>query len=306
MRMSNLNNNENDMETKNRTIVWAIDPFEEAVKPSPASLEIFRNRKVLPVSITSSDLEIKLPQLERYLKDLSFHNENTPEVLISSGNHKTDFIKKLISYSLDHEAICIALMSRGSKGLNRVIHGSFAERLIDLSPLPVLFLTEKAFTQSKRAIFATDFSKQSEDAFRNFIQFCSGYIQEVILFYVEHPSVAVVAASAVGGLPIIAPNEIFELNEIDKNQMRRWVEKYSSASLNVKISSLMKEASTSIDREVMKTWDESLVEIFGMATIKTSLQRSIFGSISREVIQNRKSLIWLWGAASEETFQNNT
>jgi len=288
------------METNKDTIVWAVDPFEDGLKPSEASLGILRGRHVLPVAISTSDHEIKKPQLDRYLKDLDFIPDQPTEVLIAETHHREDFIKKLVLYALDQNASCIALTSRGLKGIDRLITGSFAEKLLDVSPLPVLFLTDKRFNQTGKAFFSTDFSEQSETAFRNFIQFCKGHVLEIVLFYVEHPSTAAVAASAIGGVPVISPNEYFEISEIDQRNMERWVQKYSSADLAVKISPLIKDATTSISKEVMKAWDQEHVELFGISSSKTSWQRTLYGSVAHDVFMNKKSPVWIWGINANE------
>ena len=289
------------MNKKNDVVIWAIDPFEDGLKPSESSLKILRDRNVLAVAISTADHEIKKPQLDRYLKNADFTPQGDPEVLIASSHRREDFIRKLVLYALDHQASCIALTSRSLKGLDRLINGSFAEKLLDASPLPVLFLTDKGFNQTGKAFFSTDFSEQSEVAFRNFIQFCKGHVKEIILFYVEHPSVAVITASAIGGVPVIAPNEIFEISEIDKKIMDKWVQKYSSPGLAIKISPLIKDATTSITKEVLKAWEQENVEILGIATSKTAWQRTLYGSVARDVFMNKKSPVWIWGVAGNES-----
>lgn len=286
--------------TSRSVLVWSVDPNEVLLKPSGSSLRILESRNVLPVAISSPDGEITRRKLRDYLKKMKIMGVSSARLLTSDTFNRTDFVKKLILFSLENNASAIALTSHGRKGIDRLVMGSFAENLLNVSPLPVLFLTDANFKPSRRALFATDLSSESEKAFHNFAKFCDGYINELIIFHVAHSIVEDIAIYGAAGVPAMFPETFLEKSNETEAIVNDWVEKYSHTG-KFKIRVLLQDSNKSVSKSILDTCKAEEVELIGVSSSMRPWERTLFGSVARDVFRNGKIPVWIWGEnASEE------
>ena len=289
------------MKQANRSvIVWSVDPNEDVLKPSGSSLRVLESRNVLPVAVTSPNREVTKKRLREYLKEIGMLTTSFCKVLVSTTYNRTDFVKKLLVYALENQASAIALTSHGRKWLDRLVMGSFAEKMLDLSPLPILFLSDENFKPSRKAMFATDFSNESEVALRNFVRFCDGQISEIIIFHAGYSQVETIAAYSSAGVPAIFPDNFLENREENEIRIKSWAEKYSHNKEGIKIKTMIQDTTQTVSKCILDACKKEEIELIGVSSSLRPWERTVFGSVAQDIFRNGKIPVWIWGEFASE------
>ncbi len=289
--------------SKHSIVIWAVDPDDETVKPSFSTLKFLESKSVYPVSITSPDQEITQNKLYSYLVSLGICNFHQPKVLISDSYDRDDYIKKILIFALENKASAIALSSHGRKGIDRLVMGSFAEKLLNISPIPILFLTESIFDLSKKAIFATDFSKNSEVAFKNFINFCEGSIDEIIIFHAGRSLVEALGVYSAIGVPAMFPNNFLRKNDEDEKELSVWAKKYKDINSQIKISTMVIDSPNTVSKSILEACKKRKVELVGVSSTLRPWESTVFGSVSKDIFRSGIVPVWVWGEFAYEVKQ---
>jgi nucleotide-binding universal stress UspA family protein len=170
---------ENIADSPIHRIVWAVELFSvEGHFPlgSMCALEAISPAfgcEVEPVCVISS-LEVPLgtpAKLRHWLARLSLPQLRPVHFLRHEGDTIRQAAKALADYARDTRADLIAVCTHGRSGLPRLIHGSFAETLLHLSPVPLLVSNPsvKLSGPLHQIIYPTDFSE------------CSRYLFPIVL-----------------------------------------------------------------------------------------------------------------------------
>jgi len=209
---------------KSQIAIWAIDPFEGKLRPhrfevrnllawtkatgvkiQPVyilKLELSRLTSTEQVEVRASKIDEMESAIGDYLQEIGCTDTLAPRVLVVSEGAVENMVESLINYSDESDAKMIIVSSRGRKGFDRFIFGSFAETLLLKSTKPLYFLTHQIGTllaERNKVLFATDFSKNSESAFKVLLEQAKSSSSEIILY----------CAIALPSSLIIAPDDFY-------------------------------------------------------------------------------------------------
>lgn len=144
-----------------------------------------------------------------------------------------------------------------------------------------------------RAMFVTDFSAGSEDDFKEFLKFCEGKIDEVILFHAG-PSVQDSAAVHSGvGVPAIFPSSLIEETESDTED---WSARYIQNKNGLKITAMIEHGNRSESEAALELSKRLGIQLIGVS--------SCFGSVAQDLLRNRKIPVMIWGEHSQPIFKD--
>jgi hypothetical protein len=278
-------------ETRMPVVVWAVDPHDQDGMPSHSSLEALRNYRVIPVAILENDKETNFEQLKSYLNSCNV-SRLEPPIILKGHPKKSDWPDQLHAFALEHQAELIALTTHGRTGIARLFLGSFAERLLDRSYIPILFLSkeELSLSTSHRAIFATDFTIQSKKAFQTFLKFAKHSINEVIIYHANPIPLQTMAAAEIAGVPDLYPENH---NGEDAATAHLWRDELSATEPGIHLQGMINGNCTSIARGILETCAKDKIGVIGITAEKSLLEKSIFGSVAEELFRHQTGLVWV-------------
>jgi nucleotide-binding universal stress UspA family protein len=290
-------------------LVWAIDPLEREARPSRASFAALSRWaktmgwEIQPVSVatpTMKDLERGLlgsvnhvqSALDAYLK--LYPKVRRGRVLVNEHSSQGGAVSKLLRYAKQECAAAVAVSSHGRSGLDRLVLGSFAETLLETSPLPVFFLNHGAPKAEKRrnvVLFPTNFSADSRAVYQEFLQAASGTKLEVVLFHgISYP------LQLDTGMGTYLPDGYMEdqKNWAD-SEGRRWVE--DAKKRNVKAKFLLHAAGIGFmnGETVLEAAKEVGASAVVMNTTGSAVGRMLIGSVAYPVFRSNKVLTLMFG-----------
>lgn len=198
---------------------------------------------ILPVSVLSpidlgwpikavDELQMKLTggvkqRLDRVLNRISAKSKRT-EVVFSPSLSVTRSVKELCEFVEDQKADAVVLTSQmGKKMVPLTGLGSFTERLICLSKVPVMVIGRNSQVPNKilRIVFPTDFSAASRKVFEKVTALAKKY--QASLEIVHHSGPPVVPYYGEGYYGIVNPAWIEEFEDSERHRLEkkgdRWV-----------------------------------------------------------------------------------
>lgn len=303
--------------------IWAFDPKDEATKPETASLKNILagtgdKLEILPAYVVSvppypienpeeamqtNALSSAEAEIELYFKKWNFQNIKAPLILPVRSQSSKRKAAEILSLARQEKAGAILLSSHGRSGLSRLLKGSFAETLMANSHCPIFFLPRGSLLERKEeltALFATDFSDPSLQAYADFLRHCRTLKLNLILFHsVSLPSTALDSSY---GTPVILPDNFFE------DQMR-WAEKTGHDWIQMAAEQGVSARMIVIDSgigphtaEVILNQAQKVKANFIVMATQSSESRSFFlGSVAREIFRSLSCPVWVYGPHSLES-----
>jgi len=95
----------------------------------------------------------------------------------------------ILEHITEHEIDMVVMGSRGASGLNEWLVGSNTQKIVRLSPVPVLVIKEDAFDYFKldRMVFVSDFNEQVMDQFKFYVDFVQQLDAKLSLLFINTP-----------------------------------------------------------------------------------------------------------------------
>jgi nucleotide-binding universal stress UspA family protein len=285
-------------------ILWAIDPTETGVRPNPAALEILSrcagegSRTILPLYIVASASQKEGAQREAaaYVQDLGGVRVGPVQALVAGSDTRRGAVESLLGVAAEREAPCIAVSSHGRSGPSRWFLGSFAERLLEASPIPILFLSRggSGVAPEPTMLFATDFSARSRAAFDAALTFAKQAGLKVILYY--ESTIPVIAAGDLGmsGIPAALPADYLETQrDWAVEQGAAWAS--GAAALGVPVEVEVQVGGFNVAGGILNMAARRKVAVIAMASTSSLLSRALMGGVTREVFREGTCPVWLYG-----------
>lgn len=190
---------------KLKKILWAVDAFgdktiqgriSKILKPMTMGL----NANVEPVYVLSASgfpgtvnregviehIPLADKKLNELVKKSTLQKIDDPKILVqeSAGSVRKD-VSNLLSYAMECRAEVIVVATQAKSGFERLFMGSFAETLLLSSQIPVITVNPHGKIPAKIAsiLFVTNFSKESEIAFKKILDFAKQLQAKVTLFH---------------------------------------------------------------------------------------------------------------------------
>lgn len=95
----------------------------------------------------------------------------------------------ILEHISEHEIDMVVMGSRGASGLKEWLVGSNTQKIVRLSPVPVLVIKEDAFDYFKldRMVFVSDFNEQVMDQFKFYVDFVQQLDAKLSLLFINTP-----------------------------------------------------------------------------------------------------------------------
>lgn len=310
------------MKNTKQVAVWAIDPLEKETRPDrPLIRKLMNwarssNLELQPVHVLAAsgkgesfNITSAEKTAERYLSELGVVGARPVKVLMTGSASRKEQVNDLLDYADELAAKCIIVSSHGRSGLQRLVLGSFAENLLLHSAHPVIFLThlknaaenDKQFT---RALFATDFSDYSREAFLRFLKEAKRSHLDLTVFHsVSLPA----AALATGyGVPVAIPEDYFPSQlKWAKREAARWAKLAESHGVHAKLVVKDEGIGPNIADTILGTAEEQGADLIVMASVSGALTSFVIGSVAREVFRANRYPVWMYGQKALEKRQSH-
>jgi nucleotide-binding universal stress UspA family protein len=298
------------------TVLWAVDPFEEECRPSAsgaremsrwakkAGLEILPVHVVSPSARERADGLVPGPEdahatVVRYLREFGIRGLASPCVLFDESYSREGAIRKLLQLAEERDAAWIVVSSHGRSGIERLMLGSFAESLLRESERPVIFLPSGvrptgSGRKAETALFATDFSPRSQDAFSAFLAEAKRENFDLVIFHaLVYPAPVMDGMLAMGST--LPENYFAEQESWARKQGGKWVE--LAAAQGVKARFIVRSAGVlaSVGAEILDLAARERASLVAMASLSGPLARFVVGSAPYEVFRAQKCAVWIYG-----------
>jgi nucleotide-binding universal stress UspA family protein len=297
-------------------VIWAVDPFEDECRPSPSGArEMARwvrraGLELLPVYVVSPSprekAEGKIPRMEdaqatvvRYLREFGLRGVAEPCVILDNTSSRAGAIRDLLQLADERAASWIVVSSHGRSGMERLVLGSFAEALLREARQPVLFLSSKSRPvasgrKREKALFATDFSERSAQAFGLFLEDASRERFDMVIFHsLVYPMPTV---DGMMGLGSSLPESYFAEQEAwSKAEGGRWVEKAARRGINARFVVRTGGGLGSVGREILEIAAKERTRLIAMASLSGPLSRFVVGSAPYDVFRAQRCPVWIYG-----------
>lgn len=296
-------------------LVWAIDPKEKETRPSLGqfqSLKRWADRmgwEIQPVTVITpskqnlarglfGSVNYVQRQLDAVLK--KYPKVRSARVLLNDGSTQASAVEKVIRFARQEGAAALAASSHGRSGVDRMLLGSFAEKMLERSPWPVFFLSHARARKVKTrpvVLFPTDFSGDSWSAYSEFLKSASGTKLSVeLLHLVSYP------LELSMGVGAYVPNGFMEDQILwARGEGTRWVEEAKkrgvSAECHVREAGIGALSSASILDAAKEFGATAIV----MNTKSGRVGRFLLGSLAYPVFRSNQYLTILYGPRARES-----
>ena len=285
-----------------KKIVMAVDPLDRDLKLNPQAIREVRywvkhlNASVEAVYVLSCPTDLKLVRtkavaeasLVESVRELKLHVPVKTTVLIDESMSKRHEVGTLLSYVKKAKADLVLLSSHGRTGLGRLVFGSFAESVLAESPVPVLFIGNKASSKDVpgRVLFPTDFSKASQKAFDDFVKRFGPVFSEVILYHVILRPFSYYDYGLVG-FEAYVPQSYWKAQQgIALNLGKTWIERAKSAGIKARF--LMDDEKMDTGQAILKTAQREATGLVVLACGR-------IGDTASELFRSPKHASWVYG-----------
>jgi len=174
--------------------------------------------------------------------------------------------------------------------------GSFAENLLTVSKIPILFLPEDGEEEpgkTSKILFPTDFSKSSLIAFTLFLNDLKSFQGDLILFHAEL-SADTLSESAGIGFATLVPEQFWieqdRLIEEGFNQLMHLADAHG-----IRTKKILRQNVHNIPRAIEWVAEEERVELIVMASRAKSVGFALLGGIAKEIFRMKRWPVWVYG-----------
>ena len=285
-------------------ILWAVDCFGGSLSSIKAGARFLKQIassvksqvQVYPVAIMGPmefqwfvDSGIKeSPQhyLEKLLRKFSMSELQFPKVISDSGFSLSSSAKALDAFGRKHQCELILCMTRSKPGIKNMILGSFAESLITRCKTSLFLVhpTGASRFQSRRALFSTDLSSNSKNAFKRFLPLAKELKSSVSVLHCafQQSDWATTLAMAesfqyLSGLPLSMKESSF------KKDQRWFVE--SAQKHGIKAKFLISRSYQHIAEEVIRTSSKERVDYIVSGTHSGPISAMVLGSTAKKILR---------------------
>lgn len=295
-----------------RKILWAVDPFCEEcplmkqtacavatlasqwgaeVEPIYLLGDVPANARLIPSLL--SDVQIQAQnELRHLLKDIHIPQLRDLRFIADPGSQLREQSDQLVEYAKNTKASLIAIGTRARKGPRRWLLGSFAETLILHSDVPLFVVNPHEDTPSKfdPILFPTDFSTESEQAYRQVVELALEMKAGLTLFhkikYDLTPSVEV-AFSAYPAYKNYFEEEV----QARQHDASEWAKVAQAAGV---------QAETVVDYRMSGSVSQAILNrsqnrggMIAMAAHSGPITSALLGSTTRQVVRSAKCAVWI-------------
>jgi nucleotide-binding universal stress UspA family protein len=300
-------------------VLWSVDPFEVSLKPSLSAIQSVARlielsgaciRPVYVATPSMGDLKNGFDQalleifLDHHVAEFGLPALLPGIVLVNELLSAKLAVQKLLEFSELQRAQWVMVSSRGRSSLGNFLFGSFAENLLKKSKCPVFFLTHQPrpvadVANRPKAIFATDFTENSLEAFRKFLELAGEMTLEIALF---HSLVYPFAYASAEGF--VVPDNFFEeQRQWAILKASAWVDLARKAGVAAKYVNKTGGIGFVSGEEIMASALEVEASLIVLASDSNSFDRLLAGSAAFEIFRANRFPVLVYGPGTLENIQ---
>jgi len=298
------------METAQRfhlgKILWAIDALssESSVQITPAHvIEGLANQvspRVEPVyvrrpvmlatptgdSLQTDDVPEAIDNLHRLAEEVPMLRVAEPCLLTAKSPSVGASVKELLAFARQRGADMIAVGTHARSGLPRWLLGSFAECLVDHSPIPVIVANPniRPTKHISHVLFPTDFSPASREAFERTIDLAQELKLDVLLFhqaekhYPEFPH------------PFLPPDLVVDVGDEWQRSREEEGKNWAAWGLekSVKVKFHLGRGNEGPAHAIVHASGKLPDSLIAMASQSNALTSALIGSVTHQVIREAR------------------
>ncbi len=230
--------------------------------------------------------------LKKNLQRIRLNIGIKPRVICSADHSRHGSVKGLLHYARENNAKLIIVISHGREGIARLIFGSFAETLLAQSWVPILFIGVKTAIgiQSKKVIFITDFSPESETAFKLFLAHVESFNPEVLIYYAHSELAEIYNYNLMGiSVPFASEQDYITQKAFQLERSGEWLNVAREFGISARFISHAK-AETTLDtlHEITNFANQEQVALIGTSS-------GIEENVARELYRKERYNVWVCG-----------
>lgn len=291
-------------------VIWAVDPFKPNSDLDADTLKDFdkwlSQNEILvdPVYVFTPIGEIEKLAAEKIAAKIGEMvsrwgvRTNPPYVLIRPIESAQSVTSVLLNYAESAGADLIVVSSHGRKGFQRMIFGSFAESLLNTSPLPLLFLNKNprpAEASFENVLWATDFSKACETAFEVFLLQTSQACKQISLFHDVSLPMEIGSYFAQWEFGIPSPEDILERQlRWARQQASTWMDKAKREGFTVG-QMAVDSSRGEVVNNILSAAQNAKAGMIVMASQTGPVGSMLLGSHARDVFRSSEFPVWIYG-----------
>jgi nucleotide-binding universal stress UspA family protein len=310
-------------------ILWAIDPFHDSPEFQAHALSVLvpiakaLKVKIVPVTYIDtfkaqgegSHIFPLLPissdpqgtSLERIARSRIKLLEPKAQGLLSEPvflTHELDWVPSLREKvaalnqaALKRKALCIALHSHAYTGLKRLFMGSFAETcLLNSNSSTLVFSPHcKPAKKVQKILFPTDFSAQSQQAFKMLLPLAARLSSNVLLTHYFHAPSASVFLGAPGRRQHQQSLTVKEAAACRLGE--RWRELARAQKVACEFTLVRSSASFDPSSALLAYAKKQRADLIALAAQSGPLQAAVMGATSREIVRAAECPVLVYRAA---------
>lgn len=211
-------------------------------------------------------------------------NVSLPQVIFSRSASIQSMVKELVQFAKAGHSELIVTGTRARRGLPRFCLGSFAERLVLETEVPVLAISPNCKTTRKprHVLFPTDFSSASMEAFEKALGLSKLQGLPLQILHVE-PLLYPLWGPALFGADTLGPR-LNELRSHWRREGNKLVERAQAEGLKAQLHLVAGRKESAAERIVRVAKDLPAAAIV-MAAQSDSIESAILGSTTRQVLR---------------------
>ena len=286
-------------------ILLALDPSDSEFRPTRRSLSWFkkwagdRKARVEAIYVSFGHSNVKPVTTEHeftdFVKSLDLGPDVVSSILIEKSSSRRAAALRLAGFAKGEKADLIAVSSHGRSGPARLVLGSFAESLLAVSQVPLLFLTEHEDQRphANKVLFPTDFSPASKVALDLFLKEMAGTTCEVVIFHAESPPGAIFSTGIIG-IPYYLPESYWlEQKQWTGNEAEKLVKSVQERGFKVK--SLIQDGVLNTAASIQKAAQDENVDFIAMSSVSRGFDSAVIGSVAKEIFRLKRWPVWVCG-----------
>jgi nucleotide-binding universal stress UspA family protein len=194
--------------------------------------------------------------------------------------------REIVRVAEEEEPDLIVLPTHARTGLDHMLWGSVAEKVVRLAPCPVMTVSprqqEPRTFGGKRVLYATDFSKGSENALETAVSFARHFGAELLMVHVvtvwDYDP-----ANPEWRFPPIPPEHTDQMEAAGREQLDKVGAGISNGELTVR-TKLVRGFDPGL--EIARTADEEQADLIVMSTHgRTGVSHLVIGSTAEKVVR---------------------
>lgn len=206
----------------------------------------------------------------------------SPQALVRRGTP----YQEIVRVARDEEVDLVVLPTHGRTGVDRLLFGSVAEKVVRLAPCPVLTVSPRQKSprpfQVERVLYATDFSKYAEHALPYALSIADKYDAELLMVHVvtlwEYDP-----ANPEWRFPQLPEEQRQAIEAGAREELEAQLERADSGKVKVE-TRLVRGFDPAV--ELVRTGEEADADLIVMATHgRTGLRHALLGSVAEKVVR---------------------